>query len=76
VANNWSKLFDSSNRVGGTKLDWSKEPDFDWRRVCGVRWPREKYPDRRAWEEDPWRQVPPNIMKTIHAEGEEILAKL
>lgn len=79
IANNWSKLFDRDSRKAGvSSKDWALEPKFDWRRVCSIRFNRDdpKYRDRRAWEEESWDWVPPNVKQTIWAEGEEILSRL
>ena len=74
VANNWSKLVTrESGRKAVNLVDITKAPPFDWKRAIAIRYPRERYQDRRAWEEDNWELVPSNIKATIWSEGPKLL---
>jgi hypothetical protein len=78
ISNNWSKLIEpgrGAKKAAGPS-NWSAQPRFDWHRVVGLLWPRERYPDRGPWEEDSWDLVPSQIKQRIHAEGEAVLEKV
>ena len=74
ISNNWSKLFsrEAGQRIEN-KIDINKEPNFDWCRAVALRYPRERYEDRTAWEEGVWSLVPSNIKATIWKEGPALL---
>lgn len=42
-----------------------RQPTFDWHRIIATKWPRESFPNRDAWEEGKWSEVPIHIRREI-----------
>lgn len=40
-------------------------PTFDWNRIVAQKWPRDEFPNREAYEEGPWLEVPLHVRKEI-----------
>lgn len=40
-------------------------PSFDYPRLIATSWPRDQFPDRAAWEEMPWGEIPITVRQEL-----------